>query len=188
MRTIPVGRFEEQVVGLRNGLWVVENRTSPTPEITRKREPEGRPPRPAVKQQVDGRRAQDMAGGSEDGVDTVSDPDRLTEGLRLEQGQRLLGIRHRVERECRGVLGIPEVVGMGCVLLLQIGRVGQQVSEQIGGRARAVHRSAEATPHQQREIPGVVDMSMTQDDGVQLGWHERRCQPITFAELLQPLE
>ena len=83
---------------------------------------------------------------------------------RLEQLQRLAGMFLGVDRiDRRFALALPPAVVAVGVGLLDLGGIQQHEGQQIGGWRRAVDRPVEPVFHQLRQQPGMVDMSVGQD-------------------------
>src|SRR5262245_41016265 len=72
--------------------------------------------------------------------------------------------------------------------LLQARGVGQQNLHQLGGAARTINRPPKSMMHQARQVTGVIDMSMRDDDGINRGGVEWRFVPIAQTQLLQTLK
>ena len=79
-------------------------------------------------------------------------------------------------------------VGECGILLLEMAAVGQQDPAEIGRRLRATRLASEAVAHQGRQVAGVIQMGMGQDDAVDTGRQDGKGCPVPEAELLQPLE
>ena len=82
----------------------------------------------------------------------------------------------------------PVPVGEARLFLLQMRRVPQQDLEQIGGAARAIHRTLEAVPDKPRQVARVIDVRVAQDDGGERARIERRPRPVPQAQGLESLE
>jgi hypothetical protein len=78
----------------------------------------------AVDLHADHRRAQDVTHRVEGHLDVVGHDERLVERHRADQGDRVLGVAHRVERLGGAVLGPAATVGVLRLLLLEVGGVG----------------------------------------------------------------
>jgi hypothetical protein len=86
------------------------------------------------------------------------------------------------------MLRVPMPVRVGGVLFLKVGRVREHEPEKVGSSRGTIHRAPEPIPHDQRQMAGVVDVGVTEYDGVDVGRLERRRTPVAFTEFLQPLE
>ena len=86
------------------------------------------------------------------------------------------------------VLGVTVPIGEVGVLLEQMTAVGKQDGAEIAGRLGADDRSPESVFGQQRKIPGVVEMGMGQDDGLDLFWVDRKRRPVAQTQLLEALK
>ena len=103
----------------------------------------------------------------------------------LERRARILD---RIERQGGLVLGEAMAVGEFGVLFLQVPGVGQQDRAEVGGRLRAEDGSSEAALDQQRQLAGVVEMGMGEDDGVDAARLDRKRRPILQAQRLEALK
>ena len=88
----------------------------------------------------------------------------LAERVPLDQLEGRLDVGQVVERHGRVVLRVPLAVGPGRVLLLELGRVGEQNLDQVGRGGGAVDPTAEAALDEQRQVTGVVDVGVAEDD------------------------
>jgi hypothetical protein len=79
------------------------------------------------------------------------------------------------------------VVELG-VFFLQVPGVGQDDSAQIDSRLRCVNRTGKSFFHEPGNPAAVVQVRMSQDDGVNLGRGNRQRLPVAFAPFLLPLE
>ena len=76
------------------------------------------------------------------------------------------------------VLGVAFAVGPGGVFLLELGRVGKQDLDQVGRGGGAVDPAAEAALDEQRQVSGVIDVGVTEDDGRDLAGGKLGLQPV----------
>ena len=106
-------------------------------------------------------------------------------GQMLERGACIL---LRIERQRGLVLREAMAVGELGILLLQVPGVSQQDCAKIDGRARAINRSAEAALDQQRQIAGVIEMGMGENNGVDGARLRGKRRPILQAQRLEALK
>ena len=97
-------------------------------------------------------------------------------------------IFHGIERQRRLVLGETVTVRIFGVLFLQITGVGQKDGAEIGRRMGAENGSAKAALDQQRQIAGVVEMGVRENDGVDAARFDRKLRPILEPQRLEPLK
>src|SRR5664279_4461772 len=81
-----------------------------------------------------------------------------------------------------------EPVMKGRVFVLQVSGVRQQDAAQIDGGWRRVNRAMEALLHQARYPAGVIEVRVSQDDGVNFAGGNWQVLPIAFAPFLLPLK
>jgi len=98
------------------------------------------------------------------------------------------GVLGRVERQRRRVLARVVPIGELGLLLLQVGGVRQHDREQIGGAAGGVDRPREAVTAEPRQVAGVIDVRVAQDDRVEALRVDGRRRPVAQPQRLQPLE
>jgi hypothetical protein len=79
-------------------------------------------------------------------------------------------------------------VGKVRVLLLKMTAIGQQDAAEIGGGGGAMSLAAEPVLHKQRQIAGVVDVSVGEDYAADTGGCHWRCGPIAQAQGLETLK
>src|SRR6185436_15141103 len=88
----------------------------------------------------------------------------LIEGEAGEMRERALGIGDSVERQGRLVLGEAMTIGEFRVLLLQTAAIRQQDAAEILRRVGAMDARPETVAHQSRQIAGMVEMGMGEED------------------------
>ena len=74
------------------------------------------------------------------------------------------------------------------VLFLQVPRIRQQHRAQIRGCLRAEDRSGKPLLDQQRQIAGVIEMSMREQNRIDPARVYREARPISLSQLLEALE
>ena len=79
-------------------------------------------------------------------------------------------------------------VGKFGVFFLDVPTVGQQDVAQVAGSRSGVDATSETFAHQQGHIAAVVQVSMGQDDGIDLGCGLGQRVPVAQAQLLVTLE
>ncbi|MCU0272382.1 MAG: hypothetical protein MUE34_04035 [Acidimicrobiales bacterium] len=131
---------------------------------------------------------EDVAGRHELGLDPGGDRAPLPVGQRLELGEGPLGVVGGVERQGGPVLAVPALVGEAGLLLLQMGGVEEEHAAETDGARGGEDRTAEAVADDGRQVPGVVDVGVGQDDGVEAPRRHREGLPVALPQLLEPLE
>ena len=157
---VAVGGFDDDVVGLRDRLRIEHHRIAVAAEIT------GKDDAPAAPFDVGGGSAQDVAGMPERQRRPSGKLDRLAERNGREEFERALGIANAVERQGGLVLGEALPVRVFGILLLEMAAVLQDQLCHIARRGRREDAAAEAVAHELRQIAGMVEMRVGQDDGV----------------------
>ena len=107
---------------------------------------------------------------------------------RAEERQALLRLFHGVERQRRMVLGGAGLVVELGVFFLQVSGVGQQDAAEIDGCGRGIDRPVEALLDQPRDPAGVIEMSVREDDGIDLARWNRQVLPVALTPFLLTLE
>ena len=74
------------------------------------------------------------------------------------------------------------------VLLLQMPRVSQEDRAEVDRGTRAVDGTSEAALDQQRQIAGVVEMGVGENNGVDTARFDRERRPILEAQRLEALK
>ena len=106
----------------------------------------------------------------------------------LDQPQRPFDITFVVEGERRLVLRKTLAVCIRRILVLTLGRIIEEQSEQIGSSRGGEDRPLETFPGQPRQPAGVVDVSVGEHDGVDRVGRHGEVVPIPLAEMLFPLK
>ena len=182
MGTVTVGRLEQQHVGGGDGLRIAQDGPVVAPEIAREHQPHG------THGQLDGRRAQNVPGAPEHRRRAVRHGKRRVVPRRPDEPQRGVGVIHGVQRQRRLVLRVPVAVRPLGVLLLQVRSVRQHDAQQVRRARRAVDGPAEPLPDEERQVPRVVDVRVTQHHRVEAcGIGEPRL-PVAQPQRFQPLE
>src|SRR5687767_3565519 len=86
------------------------------------------------------------------------------------------------------VLGESMHIGKFRIFLLQIAAVRQENPAELQGCRRAVHRTSEAKLDQARDIAAMVDMGMSQNNGVDRRGIQRRRGPVAQPQLFVALK
>ena len=79
-------------------------------------------------------------------------------------------------------------VGVFCILLLKITAVLEDQFGHVAGGRGGEDAAAKAVAHQLRQIAGMVEMGVGQDDGIDAGRLDRQWCPVQLAQVLQALE
>ena len=185
-RPVAIGRLEQQRVYVRSGSRRKEQRVGRPAQVAAA---EHRPftarrrhsdPRPG--------RAQDVPGASEGEVDVARQRHRLTDRRRSEHSAHLLDVGLGVERQGRPVLAPAIGVGVQRLLFEQVGAVGEDDLGQPRRRFGGIDRAGPSVPGQHREVPGVVQVGVGQDDRVEVVEVEWHRSPVAAAQTRQSLE
>jgi len=134
------------------------------------------------------RRAEDVPGPPEAGLNTGDHFEGLAEVVGPEVVERGPGIVLRVEGQGGLVSGPSVAVGVLGLLLLQVAAVGEDDADELAGRRRAVHGTVEPVEDQPREVTAVVEMGVGQHHGVDGRRVHGEARPVLEPELLEPLE
>ncbi len=105
-----------------------------------------------------------MAGVDEFEVDTLDERIRSVETERLKLRERAERVRLAIQGQRRVVLRIVQPVRLSRIFFLQPRRVWQHQFAQIGRPWRAEHSAVIAVGDQSRQVPGVIEMSVRQND------------------------
>jgi hypothetical protein len=146
---IAVGRFDQQHVGILDRGRVRHHGHSGLAQVA------GKDDLPSPSEQLDDRRAEDVAGVAE------AEAQR-----RMRPHLRIVVRRHQVlEARLRLLLRIERRFAAPFrLLLLQIAAVGEHHAEQVAGRLRGVDRAAETLRDQARDQAGMVDVRVREQD------------------------
>ncbi len=133
------------------------------------------------------RRAQDVPHPVEAELEPA---DRMRDGPRdgPESVQRVGRVLLVVERQGGEVARETLAVGVGGVLLLDVGGVHPQDVEQVRGGLCAVDRPVEARANEPRDPARVVQMGVGQDHAVQAPGADLEVPPVALAVVLELLE
>ncbi len=101
---------------------------------------------------------------------------------------RLLDVGGDVERQGRLVLRVAFAIGVFGVLLLALGRVEHDQLGELAGRLSGVDRPKVALADDPRQVAGVVEVGVREDDGLECLDVERRGGPIEQSQRLESLE
>ena len=177
---VAVGRLHHDVVGLGEDRRVADDRLVPLSQVAG----EDDSPRLAVvaHPQLDHRRAEDMAGVVEDGLDVIVDPHGLVVRHGLQQRQRAVHVAHRVER-LHGLPAPASFLAMpflleGGVFRLNLGGVAEHQLDQVGRGGGGDDRAAKTLLHQLRRQSAVVHVGVRQQQGVEIAEPQRALVPI----------
>jgi len=88
----------------------------------------------------------------------------------------------------RGVLGGPHLVREPGLFLLEVGGVGEEDLEQACGRRCDERRAREALAHQAGQEPGVIDVRVGENDGIEGARFHLEGLPVSQPQLLVALE
>ena len=110
------------------------------------------------------------------------------ERQRREEAQRLAGIVFGVQRQGGLVPGTLPAIGVLGVFLLQPAAVGQQHAADFDRGGRREHRTAKTLFDQQWQCPGMIEVRVGQNHGVELLWIEGKIFPVHRTQVLVTLE
>ena len=80
------------------------------------------------------------------------------------------------------------LVRLPCVLFLNVRGIREHERAEVARAWRTKDAAAKALADQPREVPTVIEMSMREDDGVDLRRRNRECGPVTMPQLLEALK
>ncbi len=180
--TVAVRRLDDDDVRVRPRRWRHEQRMLASAEVAAEHHPSSR--------DLDqgGRRAEDVPRRVQREEHLVGDLRAFTEGKRSEHREQALDVVEVVEGPRRRVLGEALRADVGGVLLLQLGAVPQHDLGQRDRRLRREDGRLQALVHQGRQVSGVVEMGVADDDRVEVAYVEGQRVPVAAPELTQPLE
>ena len=112
----------------------------------------------------------------------------FAEGHGTEAGERLPRLLHGVKRKRRSVLGALLLVVEGRVFFLQVAGVGQHDAAQIDRGRSGVNRALEAFLVKTGNPSAVVQVSVGEDDGMDLAGGYGQVGPVLEAPLLGSLK
>jgi len=186
---VSVGALEEQVVARREPGEVRDDRLVRRPDVAGEHHDRFlRGAAIAPQSQFHERSPQNVARGAEPELDPVVELSRLLERNGSQQAQGLARLGFGVQRQRRLVLAESLLVGPARVLFLEVARIGKDDAAQIDGRRRRQHGPVETAAHHDRQVAGVIEVSVGQHHGVDRGGFDRRRIPIALPEILEPLE
>ena len=163
VRPVAVGGLEQQHVGRRHRFGVAQDRPVVAAEVAGVDQAGGVC---AIDVQLHRRRPQNVAGAPQQRARSAQHRERHVVVPRLHQPERRLRVVARVQRQRGVVLGVAAPVGALRFFLLQVGGVGQDDFEQIGGAGGAVDGTAKPLAREQRQVSRVVHVNVAQDHGV----------------------
>ena len=186
MQPVAVGRFDHENVARRRRNRIGMERHVEPPDVAA--EHEGPRPRLPLDAHLDHPRSQEVAGVVEAGphAGTQIEPGAVGDGPQPLEGR--LRVPGREQRKSRRVLAEPLLVGVVGILLLKLGGVEEQKPRELERGGGAVHGTAKPVAHQARQIAGMIDVRVGQDDVIERGRLERRRAPVELAQLLETLE
>jgi len=76
----------------------------------------------------------------------------------------------------------PVLVFIGGILFLQVAGVGEQHMAKGPRGVRGVDGTPESVLDQKRHVPGVVNVGMRQEDGINRLWFDRERAPVSPAQ------
>jgi len=139
--------------------------------------------------QVDGRRPEDVPGTAErHHRPVVRQAELPPEGMGGEQLDGAAGVLAVVQRQGGVMLAGLVLVEKRGVALLKVGAVAQDDLGDGGGRLGGDDRAAEAVAHQSRQVTGVIEVSVGDDDGVDTRRVDGQWRPVQLAQVLHALE
>lgn len=100
----------------------------------------------------------------------------------LEQRAGTRRVGRVVKRQCRAMLAPATGIGLPSILLLEVGAVGE---DDLGEPSRAFgdeHGSAPSVPGQYRQVAGVVEVCVCEDNRVNVSPVHCRHSPVSLAQ------
>jgi hypothetical protein len=182
MPTVAIGGFHQKIVGRCGSFGIQHQGIVEAANVARESDFFAVPP------DQRGSGAQDVPGAHKPQRCAIRQSDVLVEGYWPEKIQRPPGVFFRVKRQCRIVPGKTMPVGVSRVLFLQMSGIGQQYPAQVGGGFGTEYGSAKTLFYQQRQIAGMIQMRMGQDDNGNIARRHRRRRPVAQAQSLVALE
>ena len=134
------------------------------------------------------RRPEKMAHRAEGHLNSGRHRHRTIEADRLQQFQRSERVSFGKERIGWPVARVSALVGLARVFFLQPARIGQYKPAEIPRAGRTEHAAAESACDQAWQIPGVIEMRVSQDHRMNGRWGHLELRPVPLAERLQTLE
>jgi len=185
MYAITVGGFHEDVIRLPDVGRVANDRAVGPAHVAGKEH--AAPFAVDAGADTDDRRAQDVAGLAEHGVDVFGDLHDLAVLDRREQRERRLRVFGRVQRDFRirafaplALVTLALVLG---VLFLDLGRIQHDDSRDLRRGGRAVDPSLETVLHQLRQQTAMIQVRVGQQHRVDAGRREVKRLPVPCLEL-----
>lgn len=179
---VSIGRFDDQIVSLRDRLRGVHDRIMGPAQVT------GKHQAATLHAQIDDRRTQDMSGAQELQGSRPIQFDCRMQWHRLEELQAALGVPLRIERLCRMVFGKALPVGVVGFFFLQVTRIRQQDAAQVACCGGAEDPAAKTVAHQQWQVAAVVEVGVREYDVVYGRRIDRQRCAIFQPQLLESLE
>ena len=182
---IAVGRLDDDPVGVRRRLRIVEQRLVPAADVPGEEQPPPVRAEPPVDE--DRGRAEDVAGVAEARREAAAERDLVAIGGRREERERRLHVLRRVERHLGVRTGAPlALVALpleGRVLDLEFGGIGEHDRGDLRRDGRRHDPSAEAVAHQPRQVAAVVDVGVREQHRVDGGGGDGEGLPVAGQEL-----
>ena len=186
-RTIAVGRLDQRHIGTPRPRGIGLQGLVERPEIAGENEPQRA--RCGVDFDLDEGAAENVAGIAHAGPHAGQRLEPAIVGLRVDEGERRLGVRPRVDRHDLGLgpAGVAAVQALD-VVFLDGARVGQQPAKQVARRFGGERPALEACEGQLGKQAAVVDMGMREQNGGDLRRRERKGPIVQGTQRLRSLE
>ncbi len=186
VQAIPVGGLHHQDVAGRQRFRIVMQGHVVPADVAAEQEAYGRGT--AADFHLHHCRSENMAGLQETGADSRRQLLPFFVANRPQEADRPFGVGGAVKGQGRPVLGEPLAIGVICFLFLDLRRIHQQDFGEIPGGPGAMDRTAETFPNQFREITGMIDMGVGEQEMVDPLGLEIRALPVEKTEFLEALE
>ncbi len=186
MLAVPIGRFNQEIIGILDGSRVAQDQRIIATQIAGKNHAHSF----AV-----ARDACFHDGGTED-MPRIHKPDLGPVGElrgfvivnRLEMPHSLFGVFGGKQRQRRFVFAEFHLIGEARIFFLQVRRIQEADLAQLGCHRSGQNLSVKSFPHEDRQHAGVVDVCMSQKHVIDGCRRNHRRFPVQQAELFRPLK
>jgi hypothetical protein len=182
VKPVAVGRFEQQDVRLADGGRIGQDGSAVAAEIAAEQNGFVSDPDASVG------RAQQMPGVDEFDLNAGDHRHGTVVANRLQPIERASGVNLRIKRLSRDVLRVAMLVRLPRVLLLDVRGIRQHERAQVARARRTKDAAAKALADQPRKVTTVIEMSMREDDCVDLRRRDRKRRPVAMPQLFETLK